>query len=147
MAREDRGTCARPVLSFWHHFSTESNYDGGVLEVSTDGSAWTDVEAAGGVFLAGGYNGAISSYAGSPLAGRDVWAGSGSLQQVQVDLSALAGGDLWIRFRFACDGSVSGSGWWVDDIRIETTAPCDGLFGDGFETGDCAVWNWVIGEL
>lgn len=136
-----------PVLSFWHHFSTESNYDGGVLEVSTDGSSWTDVEAAGGIFLSGGYNGAISSYAGSPLAGRDVWAGSGSLQQVQVDLSTLAGGDLWIRFRFACDGSVSGSGWWVDDIRIETTAPCEGLFADGFESGDCAFWTWVIGEL
>ena len=136
-----------PVLSFWHHFSTESNYDGGVLEVSTNGSTWSDVEAAGGIFLAGGYNGAISLYAGSPLAGRDVWAGSGSLQQVQVDLSALAGGDLWIRFRFACDGSVSGSGWWVDDIRIETTAPCDGLFADGFESGDCAIWNWAIGEL
>ena len=27
-----------PVLSFWHHFTTENNYDGGVLEMSTDGS-------------------------------------------------------------------------------------------------------------
>ena len=135
-----------PVLSFWHHFSTESNYDGGVLEVSTDGTTWTDVVSAGGVFVAGGYNGSISTYAGSPLAGRAVWAGSGSLQQVQIDLSALAGGDLWFRFRFACDGSVSGAGWWVDDIKIETTAPCDMLFGDGFETGDCINWTMVFGE-
>lgn len=135
-----------PVLSFWHHFATESNYDGGVLEVSTDGTTWTDVVSAGGTFLSGGYNGAISTYAGSPLAGRDVWAGSGSLQQVQIDLSALAGGDLWFRFRFACDGSVSGTGWWVDDIKIETTAPCDMLFGDNFETGDCTNWAMVFGE-
>ena len=135
-----------PVLSFWHHFATESNYDGGVLEVSTDGTTWTDVVSAGGTFLSGGYNGSISTYAGSPLAGRDAWAGSGSLQQVQIDLSALAGGDLWFRFRFACDGSISGTGWWVDDIKIETTAPCDMLFGDNFETGDCTSWTMVFGE-
>ncbi len=136
-----------PMLSFWHHFTTENNYDGGVLEVSTDGSNWVDVEAAGGVFLSGGYNGAVGSYSSNPLAGRDFWAGSGPLQQVEVDLSALAGGDLWIRFRFGCDSSVSSTGWWVDDIKIETTAPCDMLFGDDFEVGGCGNWTMAIGEL
>jgi hypothetical protein len=136
-----------PVLSFWHHFTTENNYDGGVLEVSTDGTNWVDVEAAGGVFLAGGYNGAVGSYSSSPLAGRDIWAGSGPLQQVEVDLSAVAGGDLWIRFRFGCDSSVSSTGWWVDDIKIETTAPCDMLFGDDFEIGGCGNWTIAVGEL
>lgn len=135
-----------PVLSFWHHYATENSYDGGVLEVSTDGSTWVDVEAAGGVFLAGGYTSAVGSYSSSPLAGRDIWAGTGSLQQVTVDLSALAGAELWVRFRFACDSSVSGTGWWIDDIKIETTAPCDMLFGDGFETGDCLAWSMVMGE-
>ncbi len=135
-----------PVLSFWHHFTTENNYDGGVIEVSTDGSNWFDVEAAGGVFITGGYNSAVSSYSSSPLAGRDIWAGSGPLQQVQVDLSSLAGGNLWIRFRFGCDSSVSSTGWWVDDIRIETTAPCDMLFGDDFEVGDCGNWSQAVGE-
>jgi hypothetical protein len=80
------------------------------------------------------------------LAGRDVWAGSGSLQQVQVDLTTLADGDLWFRFRFACDGSVSGNGWYVDDIKIETTAPCGMFFGDGFETGDCSNWTMMVVE-
>jgi len=135
-----------PVLSFWHHFTTESGYDGGVMEMSTDGSTWADVEDVGGVFLSGGYNDSISSYSSSPLASREVWAGSGSLQQVEVDLSSLAGGDLWIRFRFACDSSVSSTGWWVDDIKIETTAPCDMLFGDGFEIGNCGNWSMVVGE-
>ncbi|TFG40098.1 MAG: hypothetical protein E4H44_00805 [Candidatus Aminicenantes bacterium] len=138
-----------PVLSFWHHFTTESNYDGGVLEVSTNGSTWVDVEAAGGVFLTGGYNGAVSS-SSNPLTNggttRAFLAGSGPLQQVQVDLTSLAGGDLWIRFRFGCDSSVSSTGWWVDDVRIETTAPCEMLFGDGFESGDCGNWSMVLGE-
>ncbi len=80
----------------------------------------------------------------SPLAAATgIWAGSGPLQQVQVDLTSLAGGDLWIRFRFGCDSSVSSTGWWVDDVRIETTAPCEMLFGDGFESGDCG--NWIDG--
>jgi hypothetical protein len=138
-----------PVLTFWHHFATESGYDGGVLEVSTDGSTWIDVEDAGGIFLSGGYNDSVSSYSSNPLttnSDRAVWAGSGPLQQVEVDLTALAGGNLWIRFRFGCDSSVSGTGWWVDDIKIETTAPCDMLFGDGFEVGDCSNWSMVVGE-
>ncbi len=130
-----------PILSFWHHFETESGYDGGVLEVSTNGSTWLDVEDAGGVFLTGGYNDTLSTGYSNPLPGRDAWAGTGSLAQVQVDLTALAGGDLWIRFRFGCDSSVSDQGWWVDDITIETTAPCNELFGDGFETGDCSAWS------
>ena len=136
-----------PVLSFWHHFSTESGYDGGVIEVSTDGVNYVDVVDAGGVFLAGGYNDTASSYGSNPLAGRDFWAGTGSLQEVQVDLTAVAGGDLWIRFRLGCDSSVSGNGWWVDDIKIETTAPCDMLFVDDFETGGCGNWTIAVGEL
>ena len=133
------------VMSFWHHFDTESGYDGGVLEVSVNGTAWQDVLAAGGVFLAGGYNDTASG--SSPISGRAFWAGTGSLQQVQVDLSALAGASVMVRFRFACDGSASDTGWWVDDILLETSAPCDMLFGDGFELGNCTGWTLVIGEL
>jgi hypothetical protein len=133
------------VLSFWHHFTTESRYDGGVLEVSVDGGAWVDVTAAGGTFIAGGYNDTASG--SSPISGRPFWAGSGSLQQVQVDLSALAGSSVMIRFRFVCDGSVSYDGWWVDDIVLETSAPCNVLFADDFELGNCDAWSLAVGEL
>jgi len=137
-----------PVLSFWHHFDTEGGYDGGVLEVSTDGVTWVDVEVAGGIFLTGGYDDSVSAYSSNPLAGREFWAGSGSLQEVQVDLTTLAGGDLWIRFRFGCDSSVAEEGWWVGDIKIETTAPCStNIFSDGFEGGDCTFWSLRVGEI
>ena len=47
-------------LTFWHRYGTEAGFDGGVLEVSTDdGATWQDVEAAGGVFVQGGYDGVI----------------------------------------------------------------------------------------
>ena len=132
------------VLSFWHHFDTEGGYDGGVLEVSVNGTAWQDVVAAGGLFLAGGYNDTASG--SSPITGRPVWAGTGSLEQVRVDLSALAGTSTMIRFRFACDGSASETGWWVDDILLETSAPCETLFSDGFEIGSCGMWGLTVGE-
>src|SRR5438132_5813329 len=45
-------------LIFWHRFQTEDGYDGGGVEVSTDGgSTWVDAIAGGGSFVTGGYNG------------------------------------------------------------------------------------------
>jgi len=138
------------TLSFSHHFNTESNYDGGVLEVSTNGVDFSDVLVAGGVFLSGAYSGQISSSASSPLAGRSAWAGdSGGLVETEVDLSALAGSDVWIRFRLACDGSVSSDGWYLDDILLESTSPCtsaDLIFSDGFEGGNTTQWHWATGS-
>jgi hypothetical protein len=118
-----------------------------VLEVSTDGSSWQDVEDAGGVFLQGGYNEILNS-SSNPLAGRDAWSGgSNSLEQVVVDISSLAGQNLWIRFRLGCDGSVGDPGWWVDDLLVETTEECGSspmVFADGFETGDCSMWSLMV---
>ncbi len=118
------------TLELAHHFEFEPGYDGGVLEVALDpaGSSWFDVTdpAIGGEFLSGGYNGHINSYAQSPIADRDAWNGvSSGVEQVTVDLSALAGKPtVWFRFRLVCDYSVSRPGWWIDDIRLETTEPC-----------------------
>ena len=56
------------TLTFWHAYDMESTYDGGVLEVSTDGgTTWVDVLAAGGSFISGGYDATISSSFGSPM--------------------------------------------------------------------------------
>ena len=54
------------VLSFWHSYDTESGYDGGVVEVSTNGTTWVDL---GGNSTQNGYNGSISRSFGSPIAG------------------------------------------------------------------------------
>src|SRR5207249_1086185 len=63
-------------LIFGHRFNFENTFDGGVLEVSTDGGGtWVDVVAGGGSFVAGGYNNTISPDFGSPIAGRAAWTG------------------------------------------------------------------------
>ncbi len=141
------------TLSFWHTYNLESSWDGGVLEISTDGgSTWQDVTAAGGTFSQGGYTNTLRS-SSNPLAGRDAWTGdaSGSFSEVRVDLSALAGSDVTLRFRVGCDGSVNRTGWWIDDIVLETPGPCpctgpdfDGIVSATAVSGEPAAdlaWN------
>jgi hypothetical protein len=131
------------TLSFDHHFAFESSWDGGVVEVSTNGTTFQDVTAVGGAFVEGGYNGTLNS-SGNPLGGRSAWTGDGTLHTV-VDLSAVAGGNLWVRFRLGADGSVDDQGWWVDNILLETTSDCSSeLFSDGFEGGSCANWDDLV---
>jgi hypothetical protein len=133
------------VLSFDHHWMFEGNttfWDGGVLEVSTDGASWQDVLAAGGVFLEGGYTGTLATSSTNPLGGRQAWtADSPGIVHTVVDLSALPQGNLWFRFRLGCDSSVGDDGWYVDNILLQiTTVAAPVLFWDGFETGDTTVW-------
>jgi choice-of-anchor B domain-containing protein len=105
------------TLSFWHDYNTESTYDGGVVEYSTDeGSSWTDLE---NMITANAYSGLISSDYGNPLANRNAFEGSsGGYLQTVVDLSSLSGQQIRIRFRMGTDSSVPGTGWYVDDVEI-----------------------------
>jgi hypothetical protein len=111
-------------LSFWHRFNFQSGFDGGVLEVSANGGPWQDVLAAGGTFVSGGYNGTIGAGNGSPIAGRSAWTGLNAsvptMTQVQVDLGALGGSSVKVRFRLALDSNFTGTGlgWWVDDVQF-----------------------------
>lgn len=139
------------VLSFAHHWVFEGSstyWDGGVLEVSTDGVTWQDVLAAGGSFVEGGYTGTLSGSTGNPIGGRQAWTSdSGGTVQTVVDLSPLGTADLWFRFRLGCDSSVGADGWWVDDVllqsALETEPP---FFVDGFEDGTTGAWSAVVGE-
>jgi hypothetical protein len=103
-------------LVFWHRFSTEETFDGGVLEVSRDGgSTWVDV-ASGGTFLEGGYNSTIGGGA------RPGWSGtppsSTAMGRVEVDLGGFAGQDVLVRWRLLQDGNTGTGGWWVDDVQF-----------------------------
>jgi lysyl endopeptidase len=110
---------AAAQLSFWHRYDTEADYDGGVLEYSADGGPWTD---AGALVTAGGYPASIRSSAGSALAGRAAWSGlSAGWSRVVADLASLAGRSVQFRWRFASDDSVSGEGWWIDDVAVDAT--------------------------
>lgn len=104
-------------LSFWHNYVTENGYDGGVVEFSSDaGVSWSDL---GAQITQNTYSGTISNGYSSPISNRSAFEGNGGgYQETQVDLSAQAGQSLRVRFRMATDVSVSGTGWYVDDVHI-----------------------------
>jgi len=129
---------ATSQLTFWHRYNFEDGYDGGVLEVSSDGGlTWVDLLLGGGSFVSGGYNGTISPSFGSRIAGRQAWTGgsptaaSDPMTEVVINLGAFAGLDRFVRFRLVTDplapGSLPGQGWWIDDVHFSNTlveAPC-----------------------
>ena len=57
-------------VTFKNLYNMESGFDGMVLEISINGGAFSDIIAAGGTFVLGGYNATISTAFGSPIAGR-----------------------------------------------------------------------------
>jgi len=135
-------------LKFFHTFDMETNFDGGVLDVSVDGGAtFQDVVDAGGVFVEGGYNGGpISTNFGSPIGGRPAWTGNvlGPMTEVHVDLSALDGTtDAIIRWRHASDSSVNDFGWEVDNIRLVETCANAGNGGEDFTITDISGGDMV----
>ena len=79
-------------LSFANKYLTESGYDGGVVEVSTDGgSTWVDLAPN---FTQNGYNGTLSTCCSNPLPGRQAFTGdSGGYLTTTADLSPFAGRD------------------------------------------------------
>jgi Big-like domain-containing protein len=115
-------------LTFWHRFSFESGYDGGLLEVSTDGgNQWVNVVRVLGQFTEGGYNGVIDGESGSPIAHEPVWTGDspdpGPMTRVAVDIGDPVGGGLYLlRWRLVldprADRSTPGGQWWIDDVHI-----------------------------
>jgi hypothetical protein len=113
-------------VTFRHNFNLEASdmdpnlgFDGGVLELSTDGgNTFQDILAAGGSFVTAGYNRTIATDRGSPIAGRQAWSGNseGFITTV-VNLPIVPPG-FGLRWRMASDTSGSNEGWRVDTINI-----------------------------
>lgn len=110
-----------PFLIFYHTGQMENRYDGGYVEISTDGGAnWTDL---GPMMVENGYQ-ATSIASDNPLfgGGVSIFTGAFPMTHTRVDLSSFAGQNIRIRFRFGTDtgngGSSSLPGWFIDDILI-----------------------------
>ncbi len=115
------------VLSFWHVPNMEPSgttacFDGGLLEVSSNGgTTWTQVPPAN--LLLGGYRGAISSSFSNPLAGLQAWCGTTTYTNTIADLTSYAGQTVQLRYRLGSDSSVSNPGWDIDDVKVQSCPP------------------------
>ena len=107
------------VVKFSHAFDLENRFDGGVVELSTNGgTTWTDAAALGAT---PGYTAALLS--GSALGGRSAFTGTSpgypALRLTTLDFGTqFAGQSVLLRFRVSSDGSVANRGWLVDDIDV-----------------------------
>lgn len=127
------------TLSFWTIWDVELGWDGGVIELSSDGGTnWSRLTPDGG------YPGTITQ--GGTLCG--IAQGSGAFTGVghltwtpyQVDLSAHAGETVELRWLYRTDQAQTGEGWYVDDIALthaQVPGTCvvvtDAIFIDGFD--------------
>lgn len=113
-------------LEFWQWMDAETSaayagycYDGGLLEISTDGgTSWSSLMPEGGYpFLI-----RSGSIPGPFAAETPVWSGYRGWLQVGVDLSAYEG-PVRLRWVFGSDGADVREGWYIDDVRVGTGWP------------------------
>ncbi len=110
-----------PVLTFQGNINAEAAWDGGVVEISTDGGTnWVDL---GPNMISGGYNGTLNNSGTNPIRGRAAFtASTGGFVKTTINLAAYGGQNVKFRFRFGSDGSVASVGWYLDDISIKDIA-------------------------
>lgn len=127
---------ANAFLRFDHAFDFEegflSYYDGGIVEYSSSGGAWTQLTTATD---GQGYTGVIYRLGDNALAGKNAFAGSShGYVSTRFDLSALAGQSVQFGWRLGTDSTGSSWGWALDNWRIYTCQP-------GFELGFTTTGN------
>ncbi|MFT3979740.1 MAG: M36 family metallopeptidase [Ferruginibacter sp.] len=109
------------ILSFWHNYNTEGGWDGGMVEISTNGGTnWTDL----GTFMTENpYNGSLGSGSNNPLANRSAFTGnSNGWIKTSINLASFVNQNALFRFRFGADDNTGETGWYVDDILLQSRA-------------------------
>jgi hypothetical protein len=106
------------TFTFWHYCRAETMnatyaWDGGVVEMSTDGGdSWFQIAPEGG------YQKLIYPNGDSPFEpDTPCFAWTTDWTQVEFDLSAYEG-TAKIRFRFGSDAYYGFEGWYIDDINV-----------------------------
>jgi len=103
-------------MSFYLWMIAEANYDGGIIEFSTNGTSWTK------------FNGDLTYDGNVSSLGTTGWDETRTTwTKVTVDISSLDGNaTVQFRFRFKSDGSTTNYGWAVDEMQITGIPTCTG---------------------
>lgn len=105
-------------IFFDHRYDTEALYDGGVVELSSNGGEWIDLEDH---FTQNGYNGFSSTI------GRNMFTGlSDDCISSIIEIDGVCG-EIRLRFRMLSDAGEGGLGWLIDNVLIWSV---DGLKTD-----------------
>lgn len=140
------GTPLTLTASMW--WEIETDYDFGYVMASRDGEHWqilrgqhTAEDNPSGNALGPGYTGS----SGADPDKQPQWVDE------QIDLSAYAGGPLWLQFSYITDDAVNLSGWLVDNVQLaDPSGPIAPLAaGDAAgneETGGWQSDGWLYSD-
>ncbi|MGB4860050.1 MAG: hypothetical protein WBP11_12095 [Dokdonella sp.] len=113
---------------FLENNGTTACYDGGFMELSVNGGAFTAIP--GAKILNDPYTGPLGG-------GQAAWCSAAAVDYnalgTLIDLSDWAGSSVQLRWRVTTDGSVADEGWYVDDVRVQACST-DAIFADGFDS-------------
>ena len=119
-------------FTFWTDYVIEELWDYAFVEVSTDGgSSWVQLPDKDGITTNDDPFGRLIDYGGLQ---NGITGSSDGWIQMRFDLSAYAGSNISLRFRYATDAAFVDQGMFVDDIEIDAIG-----FSDDAETAG----NWV----
>ena len=107
--------------TYQFEFSADTFFDGGMIEVTTDGGAtWRDVSE---LVTSVPYDGLLGVDSGNPLGDRMAFGDRNpsfpATDHVVLDFGTrLAGTTFKLRFRIGTDQAVGGPGWSIDDLVV-----------------------------
>lgn len=110
------------LVSFWLNFDSEVDYDGMILEGSSDGLVWSKV----GLNDANFYN-SNNNAAANPVLDAPWWSGTlGGWTKITGTLNEFAGeSGVRLRFRFKADNGVNSEGFAMDDFYVDELFACN----------------------
>ena len=124
-------------LSFQHYYDTESEsyaYDGGNVQISTDGGlSWEVIQPNGGYPAQ-----SVSGLDGEP----GYYGQSNGWVQATFDLSNFSNEEIKLKWRFGADGVIDAyEGWYFDDVELTSNGGTTSHLSDDMEDG---MDNWDI---
>jgi hypothetical protein len=131
------------ALAFDETFNEESGgstaYDGGVIEISVNHGAFTDVVARYGAFAGQSYTKTMSTGWGNPLPGRQALSGAnaagfGVFVTASITLPLSNGDEFQLRWLQGTDSSSTAhvpNGWILDNVSLDFGSSGPALGGPG----------------
>jgi hypothetical protein len=117
------------TLSFDTYWDIEDYWDFGFVQVSTDGGyTWSSLSNA---YTTDVYDPDAHPDIIANLPGLTGW--SGGWMNISYDLSAYAGQDILIAFRYMTDWGTTYEGWYIDNVYVDGTLISDGSDTSAFQ--------------